>query len=201
MAQLRGIYAIVDAAEGDPLEQLEDVLAGGIRLVQYRDKIGTDRALLAALAERAHAADALLVVNDDLGALDLADGIHLGQEDLDVQDRSQLRARVGGKILGISAPDEVAARAAVVLGADYLGVGSMYTTGTKFDAGEPIGAEGVRRIVRAVDIPVAAIGGIKLENIADVRATGAAMAAVITAISRAPDRRAAARALVSAWAR
>jgi thiamine-phosphate pyrophosphorylase len=201
MAQLRGIYAIVDAAEGDPLEQLEDVLAGGIRLVQYRDKIGIDRALLAALGDRAHAADALLIVNDDLDALDLADGIHLGQEDLDVQDRAQLRARVGAKILGISTPDEVAARAAVVLGADYLGVGSTYATGTKFDAGAPIGTEGVRRIVRAVDIPVAAIGGIKLENIADVRATGAAMAAVITAISRAPDRRAAARALVSAWAR
>lgn len=201
MTTLSGIYAIVDAGEGDVLELLEDVLAGGIRLVQYRDKSGIDRALLAAVSDRAHAAGATVIVNDDLDLLDLVDGVHLGQEDLDALGRTRLRERVGSKILGISTPDVAAARAALALGADYIGVGSMYATGTKYDAGTPIGAEGVRAVVEAVDVPVAAIGGIKLENVAEVRATGAAMAAVITAISRARDRRAAARELVAAWAR
>jgi thiamine-phosphate pyrophosphorylase len=199
--RLRGIYAIVDGAEGDVLAQVADVLAAGVRLVQYRSKAGIDRAVLAAARERAHAAGAILIVNDDLRLLDDADGIHLGQEDLAPLDVKGLRARVGTKILGISAPDAAAARAAVALGADYVGVGSMYATRTKSDAGAPIGPQGVRRVVEAVAVPVAAIGGITLANIAEVRATGAAMAAVITAISRAPDRRAAARALVEAWAR
>ncbi|MBV8600527.1 MAG: thiamine phosphate synthase, partial [Candidatus Eremiobacteraeota bacterium] len=84
-------------------------------------------------------------------------------------------------------------------GADYVGVGSMYPTASKADAGPPIGPAGVRAVVEAVRIPVAAIGGITLERIPEVRATGAAMAAVITAISRAKDRRLAARALVEAW--
>ncbi|MBV8354870.1 MAG: thiamine phosphate synthase, partial [Candidatus Eremiobacteraeota bacterium] len=85
------------------------------------------------------------------------------------------------------------------LGADYIGVGSIYATSSKSDAGAPIGPQGVRAIVEAVSIPVAAVGGIRHEDLAEVRATGAAMAAVIRAISRAPDARAAAAALVAAW--
>jgi thiamine-phosphate pyrophosphorylase len=201
LTQLHGIYAIVDAAEGDALAQLDDVVAGGIRLVQYRCKAGIDRTLLRAMRERANADGAVLIVNDALELLDEADGVHLGQEDLQLLDASSLRERAGSKIVGISCPDIAAARAAVVLGADYVGVGAMYVTSTKADAGAAIGAHGVREVVQAVKLPVAAIGGITLERIDDVRETGAAMAAVITAISRAPNRRDAARALVERWAR
>lgn len=201
MSRLHGIYAIVDAAEGDVLAQLDDVLAGGIRLVQYRAKSGPQRGILAAARERTQRAGATLIVNDAWELADEADGVHLGQEDLDPALRASLRRRLAGKILGISCPDVTAAKAAAALGADYLGVGSIYATGSKSDAGEPIGPLGVRAVVDASDVPVAAIGGITLERIAEVRSTGAVMAAVITAISRARDRRAAARALVDAWAR
>jgi thiamine-phosphate pyrophosphorylase len=196
---LTGIYAIVDAAEGDPFAQLDDVLAGGIRLVQYRAKAGVDRAVLVALHARTVAASALLIVNDDLTAIDAADGVHLGQEDLTLLDRTALRAAHPAKIIGISCPDVVTSRAAEALGADYVGVGSMYATRSKDDAGEPIGGRGIRAVVEAITIPVAAVGGITLATIPEVRGAGAAMAAVITAISRASDRRAAARALVDAW--
>lgn len=201
MSRLHGIYAIVDAAEGDVLAQLDDLLAGGVRLVQYRAKSGPRRDILAAAHERTQRAGATLIVNDAWELAEEADGVHLGQEDLDLTLRASLRGRLGGKILGISCPDVATAKAAAALGADYLGVGSIYATGTKYDAGTPIGPAGVRAVVDAVDLPVAAIGGITQERIAEVRSTGAAMAAVISAISRAPDRRAAARALVAAWAR
>ena len=199
--RLTGIYAILDASAGDVLIQLEDALAGGVRLVQYRCKAGPDAATLRAMHERAQRAGALLIVNDALDLLEHADGVHLGQEDLEFYEHSSLRAHLRGKILGISCPDVESAQRAVKLGADYLGVGSIYATGSKHDAGEPIGAQGVRAVVAAVAVPVAAIGGITLERIGEVRSTGAAMAAVITAISRGADRRAAARALVDAWAR
>jgi thiamine-phosphate pyrophosphorylase len=198
-ARLAGIYAIVDASEGDARDQVLDVLSAGIRVVQYRAKTGVDRYVVRVLRDATRAHDAVLIVNDDLGAIDDADGVHLGQEDLQALDGSTLRAAHPDKIIGISCPDIATARQAQALGADYLGVGSMYATASKADAGAPIGADGVRAVVRAVDIPVAAIGGITRERIPEVRATGAAMAAVITAISRAPDRRAAARALVEAW--
>jgi thiamine-phosphate pyrophosphorylase len=199
--RLRGIYAILDAAEGDVLAQLDDVLAGGIRLVQYRSKRGPERRILAAARERTKRAGATLIVNDAWDLVDEADGVHLGQEDLELVERDSLRRRLAGKILGISCPDVATAKAAAALGADYLGVGSIYSTGSKSDAGEPIGPLGVRAVVEAVDLPIAAIGGITLNRISEVRTTGAAMAGVISAISRAPDRRAAARALVDAWAR
>lgn len=200
-ARLHGIYAILDAAEGDVLGQLDDALAGGVRLLQYRSKEGADRALLRRLVERARAVQAVVIVNDAFELVRDADGLHVGQEDLALLDRAGLRARLAGKILGISCPDVASAHDAAALGADYLGVGSMYATGSKHDAGEPIGAAGVRAVVEAVRVPVAAIGGITRERIGEVRATGAAMAAVITAISRAADRRVAARSLVDAWER
>ena len=200
---LRGIYAIVDVTAGgdDPLAQVADVLAGGVRLVQYRAKSGVDRPLLRRFRAQVAAAGGLVIVNDDVGALDDADGVHLGQEDLARVDLPALRARHPGKILGISCPDVRTGLAAQAAGADYAGAGAMYATASKDDAGAPIGPGGVRAAVEALAIPVAAIGGITLERIPEVRATGAAMAAVITAISRAPDRAAAARALVDAWTR
>ena len=199
LSLLSGIYAIVDAAEGEPLAQLDDVLAGGVRLVQYRAKAGVDRTMLGALHARAVAAGALLIVNDDLAAIEDADGVHLGQEDLAMLDRAALRAAYPGKILGISCPDVATSREAEAIGADYVGVGSMYATRSKSDAGDPIGGQAIRAVVEALTIPVAAVGGITLATIPEVRRAGAAMAAVITAISRATDRRAAARALVDAW--
>lgn len=199
---LNGIYAILDLAAGDePRSQVAAMLAGGARLVQYRAKGGVNRVVLRRLRAEVAAAGGIVIVNDDCDALADADGVHLGQEDLARVDVRALRAEHPRKLLGISCPDVSTALAAQAFGADYVGAGAMYATASKGDAGPPIGAAGVRAVVEAVSIPVAAIGGITLARIPEVRATGAAMAAVITAISGAADRTAATRALVAAWTR
>jgi thiamine-phosphate pyrophosphorylase len=197
---LTGIYAIVDGAlTRDPETLLAAILAGGVRLVQYREKNGIDRALLARLHAACRAVGAALVVNDDLEAGLLADGVHLGQEDLAEHDPSSLRAQLGSRLLGISCSEPQEALVAARLGADYLGVGPYNATATKEDAGAPIGASGILRIARAVPVPVAAIGGIGLDDLAAVHAAGAKLAAVASAIACAPDPSAAAQAMVARW--
>ncbi len=197
-----GIYGIVDRGTSpEPLSVLDAILAAGIAVVQYRAKAGVERELVRRMHARARAADALLIVNDDVEAALDADGLHLGQEDLALCDVSELRRRLGWRTLGISCgvPDE--ARSAEAAGADYIGVGPFAATGSKPDAGAAIGAAGVAAVVRATRLPVVAIGGIGPDEIPEVVRSGAAMAAVISAIARAPDAAEAARTLVRRWAR
>jgi len=198
--ELAGIYCIIDAdATPSPLALLDEVLAAGVRLVQYRAKRGVERGTVATMCARTRATGALLIVNDDLESARVADGLHVGQEDLASLDRASLRASLGKKILGVSCSSVDEARAAAHLGADYLGVGPFAVTASKDDAGAPIGARGVRAIVDATPLPVAAIGGIELWMLDEVARSGARMAAVISAIARGPDRSENARALVARW--
>jgi thiamine-phosphate diphosphorylase len=195
-----GIYAIVDRAVHDrPMELLDAVLSGGVRLVQYRAKAGVDRALVRELTARARAVGAKLIVNDDLEAALEADGWHAGQEDLLGHDVSSIRRRLGTRIFGVSCPTAAEALLAQAAGADYAGVGPFAVTSSKDDAGPAIGIEGVRAVVRAVSLPVVAIGGINAANLPSVAASGAAMAAVISAIALQPDPGQAARELVEQW--
>jgi len=204
-APLEGIYALVDASAGvDPERFLAAVLAGGVRLVQYRAKSGVDRALVRALHVRTQRAGALLVVNDDLEAALDADGLHAGQEDLELLRDSgvgpeRLRALLAGKVLGISCglPDE--ARRAFADGADYVGTGPFNVTSTKSDAGAAIGGAGLAAVCAAMPLPVAAIGGLGLADVPAVAAAGARMFAVVSALTGAADPAEAARALVTAW--
>jgi len=200
---MHGIYALIHPSVSPDLEALlQTVLQAGIRLVQYRAKTGTDLAMLRQLHARAKAAGAWLIVNDDLAAIADADGVHLGQSDLALVPAGDLRARLGPeKMLGISCGTPAEAVLAQRFGADYVGAGPFASTTTKNDAGAPIGAAGIAAIVRAIGIPVAAIGGINRDNLAEVASTGASMAAVISAIAVAPDRGAAARELVQLWNR
>jgi thiamine-phosphate pyrophosphorylase len=199
--QLTGIYAIVDAdAVESPLALADGILGAGVRLVQYRAKRGVDRALVRALHERTRRCGAVLLINDDLEASLDADGLHAGQEDLSRLGAQAIRARLGGRLLGISCATQHEARAAEALGADYLGVGPYHATASKSDAGLAIGAEGVRAVAEATALPVAAIGGIELSDLDAVVRCGAKMAAVISAIARGPDPAANARALVARWA-
>lgn len=200
MTALRGIYGIVDdAAVPSPLSFVDALLAGGVRVVQYRAKRGVDRTLLRPLLERVHAAQAVLVVNDDLEAALEADGWHAGQEDLAECDLRAIRARLGSRLFGISAGVPSEARVAEAAGADYVGVGPFATTGSKPDAGEAIGAAGVAAVVRATSLPVVAIGGIRLSSLPAVARTGASMAAVISAFARASEPEQTARAFVERW--
>jgi thiamine-phosphate pyrophosphorylase len=198
--RLRGIYALLEPQRhAQPLDYLDALLAGGIRLVQLRAKGGLDSALLAAAVTRIRAAGGLAIVNDDVVAARAADGVHLGQADLAAHDPAALRAALGGRIIGISCGTPAEARLVEPALFDYIGAGPMFATGSKADAGGPIGVSGVRAVVLAAPVPVAAIGGITRERLGRVRETGAAMAAVISGLAGAADPLAAARAYVAAW--
>ena len=197
---MRGIYAIVDAAASrDPVAALAPILDAGIVVVQYRAKSGVDRATVRAMVARTRAARALLIVNDDFDAALDADGWHAGQEDLAARDPVTCRRLLGDRLFGISCGTPEEARVAEALGADYLGTGPFRATASKADAGDAIGVAGVAAVVAATRLPVAAIGGIDRDALADVARSGARMAAVISAISLASDPGAAARALVARW--
>ena len=173
-------------------------LEGGADAVQLRDKSSPAINLMRAAAEiqpMARKFGAAFLVNDraDVALVAEADGVHLGPGDLPLREARHLLPRP--RIVGFSAGTVEEARRAQREGADYLGVGPVFRTSTKPDAGEPLGPEGLAKIVRAVSIPVVGIGGITLENVAQVIGAGAAGAAVITAVVAAPDMAAAARAL------
>jgi thiamine-phosphate diphosphorylase len=199
-------YIVVDEAlaERSGKESLEDlvsaVLRGGATAIQLRGKEVSPRDLVThgkrirALTEDA---GVLLIINDrvDIALAVGADGVHLGPDDLPVRSARKIcRKRF---IIGASVdtPDE--ARQAKAAGADYLGAGPVFPTETKKTTNLPIGPEGLREIVEAVSIPVVGIGGIGPENIGEVTATGAAGAAVVSAVMGAPDPEQAVRALRS----
>lgn len=207
-ALLHGIYAIVSChaepvagREHAGLRVAQAALDAGARIVQYRAKHGIVPHELHAMRELTRAANALLVLNDDWrAALEYdCDGVHLGPDDAGFVDVAPVRAALGERLIGLSCGTVEEARAAESGGADYLGVGSVYATSSKADAGAPIGIDGLRRIAAATRLPVAAIGGITLERLEDVARSGVAMAAVISAIAGAPDPYAASAELVRRW--
>jgi thiamine-phosphate diphosphorylase len=190
-ARLRGLYVITDARlGGGHLSIARAALAGGARIIQLRDKntplpelLPIARELRRLTRER----QALFIVNDraDLAQCAAADGVHLGPDDLPVRAARQILGP--HKIIGASCGTAAEAIAAWQAGADYVGCGAIFGTQTKSDAGDAIGPGTLRRVVSATPLPVAAIGGVNLDNIADTRAAGAAMAAVITAITKGGD--------------
>jgi thiamine-phosphate pyrophosphorylase len=196
----RGIYALVDpAAHAEPAAYLAALLRGGIRIVQIRAKAGIALPLLRAGVNAIRAAGGIAIVNDDVELALEADGVHLGQEDLALHDLPTLRARLGNRAIGLSCGTPAEARAAAPGLIDYIGAGPIFATSSKSDAGGPIGVSGVRAVVGATVLPVTAIGGITVASIPRVRQTGAAMAAVISALAVASDPETAARAFVAAW--
>ena len=196
------LYAVTDSAwlkEGQTLVQVtEDVLASGATFLQIREKEMDHAAFLAEARELQAAAAKYhvpFVVNDAIDiALELdADGVHVGQSDIVGKD---VRAMIGPeKILGISANTVETAVAAQRAGADYIGVGAVFTTTTKKDA-TSLTVEQMRAICDAVDIPVVAIGGINASNIEKLSGSGVDGVAVVSAIFAQPDPGAATRQLL-----
>lgn len=200
-ALLHGIYVIVNEGEPDPREIAHAALAAGIRVVQYRAKRGIVNAHLTALRAATWEAGALLIVNDDWRAA-LAfdcDGVHLGPGDGGFDDIEPVRAALPERLIGLSCGTVAEAKAATRAGADYIGVGAIYETSSKDDAGAPIGLSGLRSVLAATPLPVAAIGGIDAATVGAVRGSGAAMAAVISAIALASDPSEAAVELRTRW--
>ena len=191
------LYAVTDRSwlGEDTLEQrVAEALEGGVTFLQLREKHLTGEEL----RREARAIQALcaargvpFVVNDDVDlALELdADGVHVGQEDMEA---GQVRAKLGpDKLIGVSAHTVEEALLAQSRGADYLGVGAVFPTGTKQDAGA-VTFDTLRAICDAVTIPVVAIGGISGDNVDRLRGSGIAGAAVVSAIFARPDARQAA---------
>lgn len=173
---------------------------GGAGVIQLRDKTRSCSELVAIGREIAgitRKAGAIFIVNDrlDVAIACGADGVHLGQGDLQAGTARQLAPP--GFVIGISAGSVPEARDAEREGADYVAVSPVFSTGSKNDAGPGCGLGQLREIRRAVSIPVVAIGGISRENAGDVIAAGADGIAVISAVVAAPDITAAVRDLRS----
>jgi thiamine-phosphate pyrophosphorylase len=166
------------------------LLEAGARVIQLRHKTADDLAFSRIAAEMQALVstfeDAVLIVNDRVDiALDIAaDGIHVGQEDLDYRQVVDRAPR--SMIVGVSARTADLARAAEHAGATYIGAGAVFVTPTKPEA-DVIGLPGLQEVVAAVDIPVVAIGGITAENLTMVLEAGARYCAVISAVNDAPD--------------
>ena len=194
------IYALTDArlSLGRPLEEVARALLGaGVKILQYREKKAKAGQMLeeCRLLRRLTAeAGACFVVNDhiDIALLVKADGVHVGQEDLPL---ACVRELVGPEMLiGLSTHSPEQARAAVVAGADYIGVGAVFPSSTKPDA-IPVTLAQLRDICAAVTIPAVAIGGINWDNMDELAGSGVAGVAVSSALFGAPNVESEARSL------
>jgi thiamine-phosphate pyrophosphorylase len=192
------LYLVADVAGLD--RALDGALAGGVDVVQLRDKGAADDDVLAAAARlgpRVRAAGALFLLNDrpDLALAADADGVHVGQDDEPV---AAARARVGpGRIVGLSTHSVEQARRGATSGADYLAVGPVHATPTKL--GRPaIGLEPVRFAAEHLVLPWFAIGGLDAATVGAVVGAGARRIVVVRAIAEAAEPEAAAGGLRAA---
>lgn len=175
-------------------------IEGGATLIQYREKNASTRRMIteaAQLRDLCHQHGIPFIVNDrvDVALAVDADGVHVGQEDMPAAIAREL---IGdAKLLGVSAENLEQAHKAIKDGADYLGVGTIFQTATKSDAGKPIGLDNLEKIVRISSIPIVAIGGINKSNAAEVIRSGANGIAVISAVVGADNIEQATRELIA----
>ena len=196
------VYLVTDPLLSQGRSELEVVraaAAGGIRLVQYRDKRADARTYLEkarALSVICRELDVWLLLNDrvDIAACVDCDGVHLGQNDLPTAEALQVLGP--GKVVGRSTHTVDQARRACAEGAGYINIGPVFPTATKDTPVVPVGLEMVRAVTAVSTVPVTTMGGINMENAAQVVSAGADRVAVVTAITRAPDISRAARDLV-----
>ncbi len=173
------------------IEIVEAMITAGIKVIQYREK--EKKALYMyqeclKIRELTQAAGVTLIVNDhiDLALAVQADGVHIGQEDLPPQIVRQLIGT--SMILGLSTHSPAQAEAAVQCGVvDYIGVGPIFATQTKKDVCEPVGLDYLDYVVKNIQLPFVAIGGIKMNNIAEVHRRGAKISALVTEIVSAQN--------------
>ncbi|MBI5682538.1 MAG: thiamine phosphate synthase [Deltaproteobacteria bacterium] len=186
-------YPIIDTSQV-LLSRIDDItrtiIQAGARLIQLRGKDISTRKfvdtanIIRPIAKKNNAA---FIINDrvDIAVLVGADGVHLGQGDLPIEEARRLLG--DEKIIGISTHNEDEAKDAQTRGADYISFGPIFTTKTKKDAQEPKGILELKKIRTKVNSPIAAIGGITLENAQDVYRAGADSAAVISDILKSDD--------------
>ncbi|GAB6138586.1 thiamine phosphate synthase [Halanaerobaculum tunisiense] len=172
------------------IEVVKEMLEAGIEIIQYREK---EKKMLykyqecKKLRELTTQAGASLIINDDVDlALAVeADGVHIGQEDLPVKEVRNLLGP--DKIIGLSTHCPEQAQAAQEMEADYIGVGPIFETDTKGDVCDPVGLEYLEYVVKNIDLPCVAIGGIKEHNVDLVKDIGANYISMVTEIVGAKD--------------
>ena len=186
------LYAVTDRAwtgKQTLYQQVECALKGGVTCVQLREKDLPEAEFLAEAREigalcRSYGVPFIINDNVEIALACGADGVHVGQSDMEA---GRVRAAVGeGMMIGVSARTVEEALTAQRAGADYLGVGAVFSTSTKLDA-EAVSRQTLRDICAAVDIPVAAIGGISKDNILELSGAGIDGVALVSAIFGAED--------------
>ena len=194
------LYAVTDRAwlvNETLYEQVEKSLKGGVTFVQLREKKLDEESFLQEaieIKELCKKYNVPFVINDnvDIAIKMDADGVHVGQSDMEAGD---VRKKLGpDKIIGVSAQTVEQAILAEKHGADYLGVGAVFPTGSKDDA-EDVPFETLKAICEAVSIPVIAIGGITKDNVKELARSGICGIAVISAIFASKDIEAATKEL------
>jgi len=194
------LYPVTDQAQSNGRtndEVLAGIIAGGVRIVQLREK-QLDKKAFYEMARRfrkaTEDADVLLVINDhlDIALACGADGVHLGQDDLPLSVAKKLAPEL---IIGVSTHDLDEALAAQDGGADYVNIGPIFPTGTKKVPIPPRTPDAIREVAPRLTVPFTVMGGINKSNIGQVLDAGAKRIAVVTAVTRAPDIAAAVREL------
>jgi thiamine-phosphate pyrophosphorylase len=200
------LYGLVDPSRSsgrDPAGLARAAAMGGATLIQLRDKMATTRDFVAE-AKRVRVAlrntGVPLLINDrvDVALAASADGVHLGQEDMDARDaRHQLGPNT---IIGLTIKSEAQIDAAPIGAIDYVAIGGVFETTSKDNADAPVGIDGLARLVkrmraRKADMPICAIAGITDARIPSVIGAGVDGVAIISAIFMADDPQTAARAL------
>lgn len=194
------LYGVTDRSwlgERTLYSAVEQSILGGVTMVQLREKdlaqeeFQKEARQIQELCKK-HQVPFLINDNVELAVEIEADGVHVGQHDMEA---GQVRRKIGpDKILGVSAQTVEQALKAQAAGADYLGVGAVFPTGTKDDA-DAVSLDTLKAICQAVDIPVVAIGGIKESNILSLKGSGICGVAVVSAIYAKEDPQAAAAGL------
>lgn len=186
------LYAVTDRSWTEKkslAEQVREAISGGVTCVQLREKELDYEAFFAealAIRDLCRGQGVPFIINDNVElALNCsADGVHVGQSDMNASD---VRSLIGSdKILGVSVQTVEQAKTAEQNGADYLGVGSIFPTSTKPDAAD-VSLDTLRSICGSVSIPVCAIGGINAENILQLKGTGLDGVALVSAIFASSD--------------
>lgn len=169
----------------DLIQVMEEAILGGVDIIQLRDKYSSKKEVLRKaklLKELAKKYDIPLIINDHIDvalAVD-ADGIHIGQDDLPLEEARKIIGK--NKIIGISTHEIEEAREAQKNGADYIGVGPIFPTKSKVDVVDPVTTKYIEEVVKEITIPFVAIGGIKLHNVDQVLDAGASRICAISEI-------------------
>jgi thiamine-phosphate pyrophosphorylase len=179
-------YLITDSrlSKKGTLSDVREAVESGCRIIQYREKDKSTKAMVEEVAEikRICSGRAIFLVNDriDIALAVDADGVHIGQDDMPVETARKLLGE--DKIIGLSVHDREEAILAEKAGADYVGLGPIFATATKKDAGEGIGLLKIGEVKAAIKVPVVAIGGINKENCESVIQNGADSLVAISAV-------------------